>query len=150
MNAPSNLGTGPENIDAAEKTLAVRFPRQLRDIWLVLNGMELPGSWRFLPVFDPGNPRKTSNDIVYENTKGRWPTMGEDLVSIAVNDYGDQLVLPKTGVALLAEVRVWDHETSRTRKWSKSLDYILEQARRRLEKIARAREKGQRRSKPNR
>jgi len=47
-------------------------------------------------VFDIANPRKTSNHIVYENTKARWEYMHEDLISIAAGDTGNQLVLQKT------------------------------------------------------
>jgi len=87
-------------------------------------------------VFDISNPRKTSNHIVYENTKARWEHMHEDLISIAAGDTGNQLVLQKTRSGLLSpDVYLWNHETNKIKKWSRSLDFIKEKAQKRIENI---------------
>jgi len=90
----------------------------------------------FYSVFDNSNPRKTSNHIVYENTKARWDYMDENLISIASGDTGNQLVLQKTNSGLLnSDVYIWNHETNKIKKWSKSLDFIKEKAHKRIENI---------------
>ncbi|WP_336785007.1 SMI1/KNR4 family protein [Paenibacillus sp. MMO-177] len=131
-----NLGVTDEMIKAAAEELGVEFPEQLNEIWKVSNGLELPGGWRFYPVFDRSNPRKTSNHIVYENTKARWDYMYEELISIASGDTGNQLVLKKSNSTLLfPDVYIWNHETNKIKKWSKSLDYIKEKAQKRIDNI---------------
>lgn len=131
-----NLGVSEEMIQEAAAELGVEFPEQLKEIWKIANGLELPGGWVFHPVFDHSNPRKTSNHIVYENTKGRWEYMHEDLISIAAGDTGNQLVLQKTSSGLLnSDVYIWNHETNKIKKWSKSLEFIIQKAHNRIENI---------------
>ena len=129
------LGTESNNIDAAERQLNVAFPRTLKDIWLVSNGLELPDNWRLYPVFDSSNPRKTANHIVYENTKARWDYMSDDLVSIAQDDYGNHLALKKDRGVLLPEILIWDHETNEVETWWQSLDDSLILSKKRVEDI---------------
>ncbi|QSB00008.1 SMI1/KNR4 family protein [Methylomonas sp. EFPC1] len=59
-----------ELIHSAEAELGVVFPAELKAIWSINNCNELPGGWRFFPVFDPSNPRKTAGAITYENLRG--------------------------------------------------------------------------------
>ncbi|MGE4274342.1 MAG: SMI1/KNR4 family protein [Desulfitobacterium sp.] len=129
------LGASDEAIKAASDCLGVSFPDQLKEIWAISNGLELAGGWIMFPVFDKANPRKTSNHIVYANTKGRWQYMPEDLVSIASNETGNQLVLEKVENELMPEVFVWYHESNRIKKWGKGLDYIKDRAFARVSKI---------------
>ncbi|SCW68376.1 SMI1 / KNR4 family (SUKH-1) [Paenibacillus tianmuensis] len=131
-----NLGVCEEMINAAAEQLGVAFPEQLKEIWKISNGLELPGSWLFYPIFDNSNPRKTSNHIVYENTKARWDYINDNLISIAAGDTGNHLVLQKTSSGLLsADVYIWNHETNKIKKWSKSLDFIKEKAHKRIDNI---------------
>lgn len=129
------LGTESKNIDEAERQLNVAFPDTLKNIWLLSNGLELLGDWRLYPVFDPSNPRRTANHIVYENIKGCWDYMLLDLVSIAEDGCGNHLVLKKEDRILLPEVYMWDHETNDIERWSTSLDDILMLAKERVEDI---------------
>jgi hypothetical protein len=101
--------------------------------------LELPGGWELYPVFDPASPRKTANHIVYENTRGRWETMAAELVAIAGNGTGNQLVLIRTEDRLGGEVFVWDHERGRVKRWTKDLAAVLRLAEQRVEKIKRQR-----------
>jgi hypothetical protein len=133
----SNLGTTNENIAKAEAKLKTKFPDGLKQIWQISNGLELVGGWRFFPVFDPKEPRKTCNDIVYENTKARWSYMDENLIAIAGGDTGNQLVLKKTENKLDSVVYLWNHETNKIKKWGKDLSYILSKAKNRIGKIER-------------
>jgi hypothetical protein len=129
------LGTSSQNIEEAEKQLAVRFPEGMRAVLSISNGLEVPPDWIFYPVFDNANPRKTASHIVHENTKGRWSYMATDLVSIAGDGTGNQLVLKKEGATLSPQILVWDHETNKTRPWPKDFDYALSIARKRVERI---------------
>ncbi|CAI8954808.1 putative glucan synthasis protein [Brevibacillus sp. IT-7CA2] len=136
INEVPSLGVSEEMIKAAAEELGVEFPEQLKEIWKVSNGLELPGGWLFHPVFDISNPRKTSNHIVYENTKARWEYMHDDLISIAAGDTGNQLVLQITSSGLLnPDVYLWNHETNKIKKWNRSLDFIKEKAQKRIENI---------------
>ncbi|KGK85832.1 hypothetical protein DP73_18045 [Desulfosporosinus sp. HMP52] len=130
-----NLGISIEQIGVAADAMGIKFQEQLTSIWQISNGIELPGGWLFYPVFDKSNPRKTSNHIVYENTKGRWPYMSDEFISIAGNDTGNQLVIKKSGSTTDTEIFVWNHETNKIKKWSKNLNYIKEQAIKRVEKV---------------
>lgn len=135
MNPQLHLGTANENIEEAERQLSVKFPEAMRAVFAVSNGLEIPPDWIFYPVFDKSNPRKTASHIVYENTKGRWSYMAADFVCIAGNGTGNQLVLKKEAEVLSPEILVWDHETNKTRKWSRAFDYVLSMAKKRVEKI---------------
>lgn len=131
-----NLRVCEEMIRTASEELEVEFPEQLKEIWKISNGLELPGGWSFHSIFNKSNPRKTSNHIVYENTKGRWTYMHENLISIAASDTGNHLVLQKTSSRLLnSDVYIWNHETNKIKKWSRSLDFIKVKAHWRIENI---------------
>src|SRR5579859_3202005 len=95
MNQQPVLGVTEEMVAAAEADLGFRFPDELREAWKTYNRNEIRGGWRIFPIFDPTNPRKTCNSIIYENLKGIWgkEVMAQGLVSIADNGTGNQLVL---------------------------------------------------------
>jgi hypothetical protein len=65
--------------------------------------------------------------------------MAPELVSIAGNGTGNQLVIARDGERLQAEVLVWNHERCRTKPWSKDLAGVLRVAEARLAKIERLR-----------
>jgi len=136
----------PENaIREAAGRLDVRFPDPLVQVWSMANGFDLPGGWRFPPVFDAANPRKTCNDIVYENTKGRWEWMPQELVIIACGETGNRLVLRKSPDGQLqSDIQLWDHETNRIRKWSKDFAYIAQKASARVARIGKASQRSHR------
>jgi len=46
-----NLGVCDEMIKVAAEELGVEYPQQLKEIWKVSNGLELPGGWFFLLGF---------------------------------------------------------------------------------------------------
>lgn len=146
MNQQFKLGVDLEAITAAEKELGVLFPDTLKAIWQVSNGIELPGGWIVYPIFDPSNPRKTCNSVVYENTpdKGRWPYMADELIAIASNDCGNQLVLRAEAGQLLPDIFVWNHERNSIKRCSKTLDYILAKAEARVAAIEEARVRSRR------
>ncbi|MCC6697116.1 MAG: SMI1/KNR4 family protein [Candidatus Hydrogenedentes bacterium] len=131
----AHLGTSTEAINAAAVVLGVIFPEALEEVWRISNGLELPGGWTLFPVFDASSARKTSNNIVYENTKGRWPYMPEDLVAIAGGMTGNCLVLQRFAGVLDPQIFLWDHETNTVRCWSRSLEYIKERALARVAKV---------------
>jgi dipeptidyl aminopeptidase/acylaminoacyl peptidase len=122
------IGATEDIIVAAEVKMGVSFPEGLKKVWRISNGLELPGGWQLFPVYDPNEPRKTCNDIKYENTKGRWPYMEESFVSIAGGDTGNQLVLKRTGDTMEDTIYLWNHETNKTKKWGKDFDYLLKKA----------------------
>ena len=135
MRKTKLIGTSIESVKNAEVKLGVTFPEELVQIWIISNGLELPEGWQLFPVFDLTNPRKTSNDIVYENTKGRWPTMDNNLISIAAGDTGNQLVLQRVDNIINNTVLLWDHENRETTPWDKELKDILEIAKERAANI---------------
>lgn len=139
-----NLGTTPEAIADAEVALEVEFPDGLKRMWLTSNGLELRGDWFVYPVFDKANPRKTAGHIVYENTVGRWDYMDANLVSIATNGTGNQLVLRKVDGVLEDAVYYWDHERDVVRPWGKSTNHLADKAQARVAQIEKLRARGRR------
>ena len=133
------LGADEACIREAERQLGLRFSEELAAVYRVSNGLELPGGWELYPVFDPASPRKTANHLVYENTRGRWETMAAELVAVAGNGTGNQLVLVRTEDRLGSEIFVWDHERRRVKRWTKDLAAVLRLAEQRVEKIRRLR-----------
>ena len=130
-----NIGVSNDLILEAEHQIGVCFPESLKNVWRISNGLELPGGWQLYPIFDKNSPRKTCNHICYENTKGRWPSMEQSLISIANNGTGNQLVLKKTVTALEDTIYVWNHETGEIKEWSKDFEYLRAIAEARLAKI---------------
>lgn len=141
MDSQVKLGAPLEAIIAAEQELGVIFPETLKAVWQVSNGLELPGGWIMYPIFDPANPRRTCNSIVYENAqdKGRWSYIADDLIAIADNIWGNKLVLRSEAGRLSTEILVWNHERNSTKKWGKTLEYILAKAEARVAAVKEAR-----------
>lgn len=131
MNSSNWPAATEESILIAENALKVEFPGLLRQMWLTCNGLELAnGHWRVFPVFDPEKARKTSRDIVYENTYGR-KFLPENLIAIAASTSGtgNRLVLKRNGKLLGSEVFVYIYLTRNTLRWKDSLDALCIQAR---------------------
>jgi hypothetical protein len=137
INAPEAL------VLAAESELGIRLPDALKAAWLHCNCNELRGGWRIFPVFDPANPRRTCNSIVYENLKAPWGqrVRALGLLTIGDNGTGNQLVLKVEHGVASPEVFHWQHETERLTTWQPGLLSIVESARRSAENVARLRTK---------
>lgn len=142
-----HLGANDTVISDAERKLGVAFPAALRDFYRLSNGIEIAPDWQVYAVFDPSNPRKSANHIVHENSAGRWSYMPHDLVCLAGNGTGNQLVLQKSGETLGDQIYVWDHETNKIRKWSKDLGFFVTAAQKRIAQIEKQIQKGKRRTK---
>ena len=135
------LGVNAEEIAEAEKLLQTKFPDQLKKIWQVSNGLELPGEWRLFPIFDKKNPKKSWGHIVEENTNGRWEYCPKDLIAIASDGSGDNLVLRTENGNVLETIYRWDHETNKISPSKQKLSDILALAKKRVEKIKKQIEK---------
>jgi hypothetical protein len=131
--------TTEPKVEAAERELGVKFPREYRDRLLARNGGELSTAgddWQVFPVFD-STSRKTagrSTGRVVQETRNARTSEGfpPGVVAIASNGSGDYLVLmPKVPSGQLGpQVQVWDHETrkckpSPLRKVGRSLRWPL-------------------------
>jgi hypothetical protein len=112
--------TTESHIEAAERELGVRLPREFRERLLARNGGELTTAgddWQVFPVFDTTNRKTASRSaghIVLENRSARgWEGFPPAAVVIASNGSGDLLVLmPKVATGPLGpQVFVWSHET---------------------------------------
>lgn len=133
-----NIGATDDIITEAEHEIGISFPDGLKEVWRKSNGLELPGGWRLYPVFDKKEPRKTSNHIGYENTKGRWSYMDQSLISIARGDTGNQLVLKKIDDGVEETIFLWNHETNKIKAWGKDFEYLKAKADARLANINKA------------
>jgi len=98
----------------AEKQLGRRLPDELRARLLRSNGGEIEvegDTWTLHPVWDPTDRKRmarTANHIVTETRLARtWPGFPPDAVSIAMNAYGDRLIVRPGS----DEIELWDHET---------------------------------------
>jgi cell wall assembly regulator SMI1 len=140
------LGANDSAIQSAEAALGVTFPDRLREFYRTSNGIELPPDWRVHAVFDPEQSRKSAINIVQENTSGRWDSMSKELLSIACNATGNQLVMKRAGETLDEQIFLWNHETRKLRPWTRDLAFLLTSARKRVAEIEKRIEKGQKRS----
>lgn len=113
--------TGP-HVEAAERELGVKLPREFRERLIARNGGELSTAgddWRVFPVFDTSNRKsagRSAAHIVAENQAARtWNGFPEGAVAIASNGEGDLLVFLRDGASgrLGPQVFVWDHETGK-------------------------------------
>ena len=141
------LSASDQVIADAEKQMSLCFPEGLKAVWRISNGLELPGGWMLYPVFDPAEPRRTCSHIAYENTTGRWEYMDDSLVSIAGGDTGNQLVLERQDGGLSDVILHWNHETNKTKKWSKGFDYLVQKAEARIDNIQKQIERSTKKSK---
>ncbi len=146
MNDDTPLGASEDLICTAESALGVRFPDTLRQAWMTYNCNALRGGWQVFPIFDVRNPRKTASHVVYENTKGKWEIMSDNLTAIADNGTGNRLVLKVVDGIAGDEVFYWDHETGRLTSWRPGLQSILETAKRSQAKVLNLRKKFQSKS----
>jgi hypothetical protein len=142
------IGATEDIIAATEGKMGVHFPEGLKKAWRISNGLELAGGWRLYPVYDPKEPRKTCNDIRYENTKGRWDYMDASFISIADGDTGNRLVLKNINGILEETIYLWNHETNKTRKWGKDFEYLMAKAKARVANIEKQIQKSMKR-RPN-
>ena len=112
--------TTEAHIQAAERELGVRLPREYRERLLTRNGGELSTSgedWQVFPVFDTTNRKtatRSASHIVAENRRLRsWVGFPERAVAIGSDGSGNVLLfLPLDASGRLdPQVFVWDHET---------------------------------------
>ncbi len=116
--------TTESHIEAAERELGVRLPREFRERLMARNGGELTTAgddWQVFPVFDTTNRRtasRSSSNIVLENRSARdWEGFPPGAVAIASNGSGDLLVLMPSmpSGSLGPQVFVWSHETRKSK-----------------------------------
>jgi len=129
MKGVPYLGASAACIATAEASLGVEFPKLLKRMWLTYNLVELQrGHWRVFPVFDQANPRKTSNDIAYENTKGRR-LMPDGILGIAesMSGSGNRLVLRIVSGMAEEPVLLFEYRSGKLSKWKGGLgDFVAE------------------------
>lgn len=122
----------------AERELGMDFPAELKSIWLIHNCNELPGGWRFYPVFDPANPRKTAGSITYENLRGAWGVhlRSLGLLALACNGTGNHLVLRILDGHAKPDIFQWNHETGRLTPWKPGIAAVMRSATKSAETLA--------------
>jgi hypothetical protein len=91
--------TAPK-VEAAERELGVKFPREYRERLLARNGGEIftaGDDWQVFPVFDSTNRKtagRSTGHVVLETHNARaWEGFPPDAVAIASNEEGDYLIL---------------------------------------------------------
>jgi len=112
--------TTEAQVEAAERELGVKLPREYRARLIARNGGELSTAgddWQVFPVFDTTNRKTTTrsaNHIVLETRNARaWEGFPKGAVAIASNGTGDYLVLmpARSSGRLDPQVQLWNHET---------------------------------------
>ena len=130
-------GATEELILQAEHELGITFPEEFKAIWRTNNCNELPGGWRFFPVFDPSNPRKTAGSIAYENLRGAWGqhirSLG--LLALASNGTGNHLVARVVEDHAEPGIFHWHHETERLTHWKPGVESVMRAARKSVESM---------------
>ena len=102
---------------AAESQLGARLPAAYRNAMLRSNGGEVlvdGDAWLQYPIADSSDRKRlsrTANHILKETQACReWQRFPGNVVAIAGNGAGDQLVFVKQGTEFGAEVYLWSHE----------------------------------------
>ena len=130
-----------ELIDQAEIELGIALPEEFKSIWRTHNCNELSGGWRFYPVFDPSNPRKTAGSITYENLRGAWGkhirSLG--LLALAENGTGNHLVARVVDGHVEPKIFHWHHETQRLTHWKPGVSAVMKSAQKSVDALARIR-----------
>jgi hypothetical protein len=130
-----------ELIRRSEAELAVEFPEEFKAIWRTHNCNELPGGWRFYPIFDPSNPRKTAGSITYENLRGVWGIRirSSGLLALASNGTGNHLVARVVDGRVEPRIFHWHHDTGKLSHWKPGVAAVMKSARESVEALARIR-----------
>jgi hypothetical protein len=124
--------TDEVHVQAAERELGVRLPREYRERILARNGGELSTAgddWQVFPVFDATNRKtagRSAGHIVLENQSARaWEGFPKGAVAIASNGDGDLLLLlpGASSGELDPQVQVWNHETRKCKPAALRYDY---------------------------
>lgn len=130
-----------ELIHQAEIELGVTFPEELKAIWRTHNCNELSGGWRFYPIFDPSNPRKTAGSITHENLCGAWGkhirSLG--LLALASNGTGNHLVARVLDGNVEPQIFHWHHETERLTHWKPGISAVMQSAKKSVDALAKIR-----------
>jgi len=137
---PRDVATD-ELIHQAEAELGVALPEELKTIWRTQNCNELSGGWRFYPIFDPSNPRKTAGSITYENLRGAWGKhirlLG--LIALASNGTGNHLVARVIDGHVEPRIFHWHHETERLTNWKPGISAVMRSAQDSVDALAKIR-----------
>mgnify|MGYP001190376041 FL=1 len=130
-----------ELIDQTEIELGIALPEEFKSIWRTHNCNELSGGWRYFPIFDPSNPRKTAGSITYENLRGAWGkhirSLG--LLALAENGTGNHLVARVIDDHAEPNILHWHHETQRLTQWKPGVSAVMKSAKNSADKLARIR-----------
>lgn len=107
----------------AESALNAKLPLDYKNAMLQSNGGELEigdDVWEQYPIFDKADRKRisrTCNHIIAETKScegfGNFPN---NLLAIATNGCGDQIVFIKESDAYLTSVHIWSHETGKVIK----------------------------------
>jgi len=108
--------TRKAQIEAAERELGVKLPREYRDRLAARNGGDLSTAgedWRIFPLLVSADARTAAKHIVLETGNARALEGFPDAVAIASNGKGDFLVLMPGGSpgSLDPQVQLWNRET---------------------------------------
>ena len=113
----ASAATRKAQIEAAERDLGAKLPREYRDRLAARNGGDLSTAgedWRIFPLLDSGDARTAAKHIVLETRNARaLEGFPKDAVAIASNGKGDFLVLVPEGSpgGLDPQLQLWNHET---------------------------------------
>jgi len=130
-----------ELIHQAEIELGITLPEELKSIWRTYNCNEVSGGWRFYPIFDPSNPRKTASSIAHENLRGVWGkhirSLG--LLALASNGSGNHLVARVIDNYVEPMIFHWHHETEKLTPWKPGISAVIKSAQKSVDALIRIR-----------
>ena len=141
MNKHPHDVASDELIRQSEAELGVEFPEEFKAIWRTHNCNELSSGWRFYPIFDPSNPRKTAGSITYENLRGVWGSRIRSLglLALASNGTGNHLVARVVDGHVEPKIFHWHHETERLTHWKPGVPAVMQSAQKSVEALAKIR-----------
>ncbi len=127
----------PFNLDEkyvleAEEQLKAKLPSEYKNAMVSNNGGDIDINdeiWEQYPIFDKSDRKRlsrTCNHIITETDSCKdFGNFGENLLAIASNGCGDQLVFVKEGKEYLPAVHIWSHETGKLTQVSNSFNAVM-------------------------
>ena len=106
-----------EELKKTEKEIAAELPSSYRNAMMIDNGgfVKVRGEeWQLFPIRDQSSRKlitRTANHILKETKPAQeWAGYPENALAIAANDYGDLLVMLRTGNGFEPQVFSWSHK----------------------------------------
>lgn len=124
-----------KSIEDEEAAIGIKFSSKLKEMLLVINGLEYLDDWTFYSVLNLNNPKAKYGYFRSENQKADNRIVPDDLFVIAADMCGNHLVLKIINGLMGDEIYCWNHETRKLKKSAVTFDKAIALGKKHIEKI---------------